>query len=70
MCVYGRGRPRKLLAPTQIYENELPISEAKKKDLLKLCASGVIPVELHQWYKNLPTLKSVKDFEEENSEYE
>lgn len=66
ICVHGRGRPPNVLAPIHIYENELPISEAKKKDLLKLCASGVIPVELHQWYKNLPTLKSAKDFEDEN----
>lgn len=36
ICVYGRGRPRKLLAPTQIYENELPISEAKKKRFAKI----------------------------------
>ncbi|KAI5646050.1 hypothetical protein NE865_01943 [Phthorimaea operculella] len=37
----------------QLYEDRLPISEAKKKDLVKLCTTKVIPEELHGWYRSL-----------------
>lgn len=43
----GRNPPIK-----QLYERTLPISEAKKKDLVKLCTS-VIAEELHGWFKSL-----------------
>lgn len=39
----------------QLYDRPLPISEAKKKDLLKLCKTGTIPEEFHGWYKSLRT---------------
>ncbi|KAF9406400.1 hypothetical protein HW555_013222, partial [Spodoptera exigua] len=31
------------------YSSPIPISEAKKKDLLNLCTKGIIPQELHSW---------------------
>lgn len=37
----------------QLYLHPLPISAAKKKDLLKLCTTGVIPEEYHGWYQSL-----------------
>ncbi|KAL1491869.1 hypothetical protein ABEB36_012398 [Hypothenemus hampei] len=43
------------------YSERLPISEKKKKDLLKLCKTGVIPYEYHSWYMNLPSNGSVID---------
>lgn len=46
--------------PTR-YMSKLPISAAKKKDLLNLCKSGVIPSEFHNFYKCLPSQQSVKD---------
>ena len=37
------------------YVAPLPISAAKKKDLLDLCYKGVIPTVFHNWYEQLPT---------------
>lgn len=34
----------------QLYRAPLPISEAKKKDFIKLCEKGVIPEEYHAWF--------------------
>lgn len=39
----------------QLYYKPLPISEAKKKDLLGLCNKKIIPEEYHGWYSSLPT---------------
>ncbi|XP_077295738.1 uncharacterized protein LOC143917974 [Arctopsyche grandis] len=44
-----------------LYKNQLPISEAKKRDLVSLCHSSVIPEEFHAWYLNLPTCSQLKD---------
>lgn len=38
-----------------LYLKRLPISEAKKKDLLALCDKQIIPEEYHGWYSSLPT---------------
>lgn len=43
------------------YSSPLPISEAKKKDLINLCKKGIIPQELHLWYESLPTSNEVID---------
>ncbi|CAH0692027.1 unnamed protein product [Spodoptera exigua] len=43
------------------YSSPIPISEAKKKDLLNLCTKGIIPQELHSWYETLPTSKDIID---------
>lgn len=45
----------------QLYQRQLPISVAKKKDLLKLCARNIIPSTLMDWYKNLPCSSIVQD---------
>lgn len=55
--------------PTELkkmYEESLPISEAKKKDLLNLVKKNIIPEELEPWYKNLKTV-SVPEEEDEMS---
>ena len=43
------------------YTHSLPVSVAKKADLLKLCASGVIKSHFHAFYHNLTTSANVKD---------
>ncbi len=43
------------------YKQKLPISAAKKKDLLSLCRSGVIPRAYHDFYKTLLSNAAVKD---------
>ena len=56
--VFGRGRPAempKLL--TTLYKGLLPISEKKKKSLMKLVSDNNIPQEYHNWYKSLPVDK-------------
>lgn len=39
----------------QLYKNPLPVSIAKKKDLLNLCKKGIIPDEYHGWFESLVT---------------
>ncbi|CAC5402475.1 unnamed protein product [Mytilus coruscus] len=58
-----RGRKRAMQSITLVptYDTKLPISEAKKADLLSLCSSGVIPATYHSYYENLPCGKSIKD---------
>ena len=48
------------LRPEQRYNPKLPISAAKKRDLLDLCKS-VIPREFHGYYESLKTGKNVND---------
>lgn len=43
------------------YDKKLPITKAKKKDLLKMCNEKIIPPELHHWYQTLPD-KQGQDF--------
>lgn len=43
------------------YKTLLPLSKEKKKDLVKLCEKGIIPLELHQWYKSLPEASNKRD---------
>ena len=43
------------------YHAKQPISEAKKKDLLTLCKTGVISEEHHGYYMSLPCAGSVVD---------
>ena len=43
------------------YTNRQAISAAKKKDLVKLCKTGVIPVEYHESYKSRPSNSNVAD---------
>ena len=47
------------------YTEKLPISEAKKRDLMSLCQPGVIPEDHHPFYTNLPTMSSQVDRLEE-----
>ena len=39
----------------------LPISKAKKKDLIELCRDGTIPTEFHTFYNSLPCESDVAD---------
>lgn len=43
------------------YKESLPVSAAKKKDLLTLCKDCVIPKEFHDYYQNLKASEAVKD---------
>ena len=40
----------------QKYENPLPIPAAKKRDLVSMCKSGIIPKECHQFYLDLSAI--------------
>lgn len=43
------------------YNSKLPISAAKKKDLMNLVKSHVIPADYSAWYSNLPVSKTARD---------
>ncbi len=60
----GRGRPTTINPTPKLYDSILPISAAKKKDLLDLCTAGVIKPEYASIYKELPCNQRVKDVEE------
>lgn len=44
-----------------LYYQRVPISKSKKKDLLSLCTSGVIPAHHHTYYTNLPSAVTTTD---------
>ena len=52
-------RPITCLPP--LYKERLPVSAAKKQDLLSLCTSGLIPEEHHHFYGTLPVSESETD---------
>lgn len=58
-----RGRPTidKRQDLQRKYKCKQPISDAKKKGLVTLCKSGVIPEEHHGYYMALPCGSSVVD---------
>lgn len=63
-----RAKRQELDFPIQlkkIYKESLPISVAKKTDLLYLIQKNIIPEELEPWYKNLKTANSVPENVEE-----
>ena len=64
--VCGRGRPAATSLPelSDCYRSGLPISMAKKNDLLTLCKSDVILTEHHYFFKNLPSSKKDADCED------
>ena len=43
------------------YQGKIPISAAKKKDLMVLCRLGIIPREYHEYYACLITNKDKTD---------
>jgi len=45
----------------QAYIRPLPVSEAKKKDLMKLCQKGVICEKFHAFYEQLCTASNIVD---------
>ena len=65
--VYGTKRGRAAGAGTskggipRKYDSKLPISAAKKKDLMQMCRTGVIPPEFHDFYESLPSNSSAPD---------
>ena len=57
-----RGHPHKMTTTLPVlYTNRLNISEVKKKDLLDLCHSGVIPRQHHDYYFSLPSSSAATD---------
>ncbi|CAI6372732.1 unnamed protein product [Macrosiphum euphorbiae] len=49
-----------VLKKIQKYNNQIPVSDAKKSDLLSLLKSGVIPKEYDSFYNSIPTTKNKK----------
>ena len=45
----------------QRYNSKLPISAAKKKDLLAICKSGIVPLEYQEYCKSLRCQQMVTD---------
>ena len=41
------------------YDKRIPVSDAKKADLMKLCRIGVIPSDYHAYYASLPASSDV-----------
>lgn len=56
----ARGRAQSMVPKTK-YEGKIAISEAKKKDLLSLCNTLVIPPAYHTFYDQLKATNSLKD---------
>lgn len=56
-------RPRKIIQPGLVcaYTKQLPISQAKKADLLELCNKGVIPQMNRDFFQNLKCCGKLKD---------
>ena len=63
-----RGIKVKLQEATPLYTNKLPVSQAKKADLMSLCASGIIPSEFHKYYADLPSNKTSRDTVDDDSD--
>lgn len=40
-------------SPNKLYSQPVPITKAKKNDLITLCEKGVIPEEYHGWFSSL-----------------
>ena len=45
----------------QCYQARLPVSAAKKADLVKLCKKQIIPEDCHKYNNNLTTTRTEKD---------
>lgn len=59
--VNKQGRPFNVPSELEnLYSRKLTIPEAKKKDLLNLCKSNIIPEEYHHFYQQLKTSKDKK----------
>ena len=62
-----RGNSRRKRADVTIhelprrYDRRLPISDAKKRDLLDLCYLGIVPKKHHSYYLAIPSNTSVPD---------
>jgi len=71
-----RGRPRQRYFLPSAYGEKLSISEAKLKDLKKMCAELIIPKEHLSFYESLEASQVIRDklpepdAEEDDSEYE
>ena len=61
-----RSASRAVLAPTRAYEDLIPISAAKKKDLVTLCQNGTISREYHSYYQALPSISAEDRLPEPN----
>lgn len=59
--IRNRGRPKQKITLEKAYKDTLPISEAKWKDLQKMCKDLTIPKVYHNFYQTLKTDKSVRD---------
>ena len=56
----GRSSMLPSLLP-QCYQARLPVSAAKKADLVRLCKKQIIPEDCHKYNNNLTTTRTEKD---------
>ena len=58
VCVSWRRKSSDALKKEakQAYKERLPVSEAKKNDLVNLCNSNIIPKAYHMYYRQLKTI--------------
>lgn len=56
-----RNPPATGMILPSLYSQQVPISNSKKKDLLSLCTSGVIPGHHHDYYRTLPSSTNSTD---------
>lgn len=59
LCLLRRGKPNPDLRPQKLYNDTLPISKEKKKDLISLLP--LIRPEFHDFYKNLKISDTASD---------
>ena len=56
-----RSKSESVIALLPKYRSQIPISKAKKKDLMDLCRNKVIDEVYHSWYEALPVASGVVD---------
>jgi len=62
------SQDEQMMNPLQLYPNELPISVAKKEDLMSLFRTGVIPQEYKEFYQNLSVITAQEESDEVDKE--
>ena len=69
--VTGRGRPATMPSVIQkLYNSQLPISKEKKRDLMKMCHSNIVPKELYSWYESIKDSANAWNNRDSSSEAE
>lgn len=61
-------RPRRQIGLKNLYTSQLPITHAKKQDLLKLCKTNLFYKEHHAWIEQLKSFGSKQHVEDKTPE--